>query len=1311
MANYTCSTFYSYCTYILFLCLFIYNDCAIEFIDMLQTVVLTLVALFSLDFLTVCIVAALMYLFWCGLSQNNCVNCHNIQTVSIAVFNLFLWLVLSFIKGITLTEYFTWINSNDFSVYSNASCTLTCTLYFVTINHLMLLAFMLLENSCSKLDVHALILPIFCATIVGIPHCKILQFLKVVMHIDNVFLGINTDNRTSNHLSETQCPSGAIILISVIHSPELHILYFPIILIQLIGLSLNASYMLLKIFLIIIAGDVHTNPGPNADFCDIRMCLTNIRGLVKNHDFLKASLCDDHDIICVNETFLDPTYPDSKLMIQGYQSIIRKDRQNFGGGVAIYVKQCVAAKRRRDLEVENIEMIALEIRSHNNKFLLFNVYNPNNRDIDFYDELQGCVDLARPTNIDRFLIVGDLNSDFQTVKGRELQQFCANNSLNIHISEPTRYTQTTRTCLDQVLSNCSNAIKSTNILPPVGSSDHCTVSIDLLFRVKKQPSYYRLIWQYSQADFDGLKNSLQTTNWDEHLNTEDINELASNFTTTLLNLAREFIPNKVITVRPNDKPWYNSNLRALRRRKDRLHTKATERDTAESWANYRHARNIYFDSCRIAKEEYRGKIDNSLEEGPVDDPKKWYKISKSLLERNNVSSYPPLSVNNELVVDIVEKASALNNFFLSICQLDDSEAIMPPNVDATVPTLKRIQVTQQEVYDILRCIDTTKATGPDGVSSRLLKETAASIHIPLTKIFNKSLHEKEFPKCWKEANVIPIYKKGDAQLCTNYRPVSLLSCTSKVFERVIFKHLYNFIITNKIISPSQSGFTPGDGTTYQLIDLYHIFSKAIDEGKEVRVVFCDISKAFDKVWHPGLLYKLSNCGIQGELLEWLSSYLTDRKQRVTLEGQASDWGVIKAGVPQGSVLGPLLFLLYINDITNVINNPARLFADDTSLYIIIDDNNVIQSGNSLNNDLEHISQWASNWLVQFNATKTLNMTISRKLQKQNHPTLIFNDTDILQVNSHKHLGLTMNSTLTWSEHILEICSKACKTLNIMHALKYRLSRKALESIYTSFLRPTLEYCDVIWDNCLQKEKDLLENIQLAAARIVTGARRGTSHALLYEETGWNTLQERRDIHKLVMMYKIINDLAPQYLKNALPPTAGERAGRNLRNNSNLEHIKCHSTHFLNSFFPSAIKHWNQLSVDIRQSTTLSTFKSKVSKIFSRVKPLPYYYKGNRKTGIILACMRMGCSNLNSDLFKIKVVASEQCPCGAGREDVYHYFFICTRYTIARNVLYNSITSVAQFHLKTLLYGTENQTHNDIIIMSIEKFISDTKRFD
>ena len=145
--------------------------------------------------------------------------------------------------------------------------------------------------------------------------------------------------------------------------------------------------MLLKIFLPILAVDIHPNPGPGADFCDIQLCLTNIRGLVKNHDFLKTSLCDDHDIICINETFLDPTYLDSKLMIQGFQGIIQKDRQNFGGELAIYVKQCIAAKRKRDLEVENIEMIALEIRSHNNKFLLFNVYNPNNRDIDFYDEL------------------------------------------------------------------------------------------------------------------------------------------------------------------------------------------------------------------------------------------------------------------------------------------------------------------------------------------------------------------------------------------------------------------------------------------------------------------------------------------------------------------------------------------------------------------------------------------------------------------------------------------------------------------------------------------------------------------------------------------------------------------------------------------------------------------------------------------------------------------------------------------------------------------------------------------------------------
>ena len=248
-----------------------------------------------------------------------------------------------------------------------------------------------------------------------------------------------------------------------------------------------------------------------------------------------------------------------------------------------------------------------------------------------------------------------------------------------------------------------------------------------------------------------------------------------------------------------------------------------------------------------------------------------------------------------------------------------------------------------------------------------------------------------------------IFKKYDPSVVSNYRPISLLSAVGKVLEKVVHKHLFNYIRDHEILSALQSGFIPGDSTVNQLVDIYNTFCKSPDEGKEVRAVFCDISKAFDKVWHRGLLFKLESIGVSDSLLLWFKSYLADRKQRVVLPAAVSAWKYIKAGVLQGSILGPLLFLIYINDIVVDIHSSISLFADDTSLYIIVD--NPQQAANLLNADLAKIRLWASRWLVYFHPSKSESMTLSRKQNKPLHPPLNMAQLNINEVTSQKHLGL------------------------------------------------------------------------------------------------------------------------------------------------------------------------------------------------------------------------------------------------------------------------------------------------------------------
>ena len=283
--------------------------------------------------------------------------------------------------------------------------------------------------------------------------------------------------------------------------------------------------------------------------------------------------------------------------------------------------------------------------------------------------------------------------------------------------------------------------------------------------------------------------------------------------------------------------------------------------------------------------------------------------------------------------------------------------------------------------DCLYNLKINKASGPDLISPRLLKEGAIVLARPFSVIFNRSLQQGYFPSAWKTANVSPIHKKDEKSLTSNYRPISLLSSPGKVMERCVHKHLYNYVTSDQLLTPLQSGFVQGDSTTYQLLHTYHTFCEAVDKGKEVRAVFCDISKAFDRVLYKGLLHKMSGIGCSDNVLRWF---------------------------PQESILGPLLFLLYINDIVKHIGCSIWLFADDTSLYIIVECPNA--AARCLNADLQTISQRAEDWLVNFNANKTLSMIISRRIISPPHPPLFMNGTMLQETNSHKHLGLTLSSS-------------------------------------------------------------------------------------------------------------------------------------------------------------------------------------------------------------------------------------------------------------------------------------------------------------
>jgi hypothetical protein len=565
----------------------------------------------------------------------------------------------------------------------------------------------------------------------------------------------------------------------------------------------------------------------------------------------------------------------------------------------------------------------------------------------------------------------------------------------------------------------------------------------------------------------------------------------------------------------------------------------------------------------------------------------------------------------------------------------------------------------------------------------LIKEGRIGIVKILTKIFNKSLQLSKFPAIWKKANVLPIYKKAEKFITSNYRPVSLLSILAKVFEKIVFKYLFNYFRDHFLISIWQSGFIPGSSTITQFTEIYHQFCKAVNNGKEIRVVFLDISKAFDRVWHRGLLHKLKKCGISGRLLEWLRDYLTDRQQRVMINGEYTEWGKIEAGVPQGSVLGPLLFLIFINDITYVVNHcKIRLFADDTCLFIEVDDPHTCAQ--ELNHDLEKLNAWSKQWHVDFSPPKTEEVIISRKRNLTDHPLVELDNVPVTRVPDHKHLGLTLSSDLSWNKHIADMVDKANRRLGIMRSLKHKLDRPSLERIYMGFIRPLLEYGDIVWDSPLET-LNALEMVQKNAARIVVGATARSSTEGVYNETSWESLSKRREFHRLTLMYKILKGDAPDYLISLVPNTVGTRTNYPLRNRGNLDPPATRLNVYAHSFYPKTTESWNKLNERERNAPSLEAFKAYHKRSLPEKNYL--YFYGNRKEAISHARLRIGNSLLNADLNKIQVIPSPLCPCRQGAdEDAKHYFYHCPLFNNQRVSLKADLLPYIVDDINHLLFG-------------------------
>lgn len=608
--------------------------------------------------------------------------------------------------------------------------------------------------------------------------------------------------------------------------------------------------------------------------------------------------------------------------------------------------------------------------------------------------------------------------------------------------------------------------------------------------------------------------------------------------------------------------------------------KARKLKCNDHWASYRYYRNGVTNKIRKAKATYSRRL---IDENKRDQKAFWKTVKKILPgETKNISS--GIMIDDKLSTDKYQIANAFNKFFTGVvAKLKGSLGPVLThviNLSASFPSQKRFpqfkfdKVSELFIITQLQSLKSGKAVGLDNISPRLLKDAADIITNPLTQIINASLSQATLPADWKAARVIPLYKAGKANQVGNYRPISILPVISKLIERAVQVQLGKHLSERNILSPFQCGFRKAHSTETATISLTDTIRRNIDQGLLTGAVFIDLSKAFDTVDHTLLLQKLRYYGIENLELEWFKDYLTNRKQVVGYQNVMSDFQSITSGVPQGSILGPLLFILLVNDLPSTVARCTLLmYADDTVLFYSAKDVNVIEE--KLNEDLGLIGNWLRENSLFINKEKTecLLFGTPGKLSNIESFHVSINDYVIKRVSKFKYLGIYLDECLSWKDHIKSIVSKAGKRIGMLRRLRYNLTTHSANVVYTSFIRPVLEYGDTVWTCCGKGNAQELERLQNRAARTVTKCSNSES---ALSNLKWANLECRRERHVFKLVKKSLSGQCPQFLRNYF--TFNKDVVKRVTRQSNLLHLpKVRTETGKRSFYYNGCIVFNKLS--------------------------------------------------------------------------------------------------------------------------------------
>ena len=495
-----------------------------------------------------------------------------------------------------------------------------------------------------------------------------------------------------------------------------------------------------------------------------------------------------------------------------------------------------------------------------------------------------------------------------------------------------------------------------------------------------------------------------------------------------------------------------------------------------------------------------------------------------------------------------------------------------------------ISISVQGVDKLLSGLNPYKTQGPDKISPRLLKELHTEIAPILTLIFQRSLDTGIVPSDWKHATITPAFKKGSKSKPSNYRPISLTCIASKLMEHIIVSNIMDYFDTHNILSPYQHGFRSKHSCETQLIGFSQEIADSLDQGQQTDVIIMDFSKAFDKVDHHKLIHKLKLMGVETHITTWIKDFLHNRSQQVLVENEFSDKLPVLSGVPQGSVLGPSLFLAYINDLPESVKSRVRLFADDTIVYLTIKSQ---ESAQALQNDLKNLELWEKEWSMEFNPDKCEILRIHRKKKPVIFPYTL-HDTTLKSTENAKYLGVTISKNLNWTAHINNITNKAKNSLRFIRRNIKTSNKKLKEAAYKTYIRPQVEYCSTVWHPWQKHLTQRIEMIQRSAARYVQNDYHYKSSVTnMINKLKWSTLEQRRNHASMVMLYKINNKMV-NVDHNHLTHT---------RNEKFLIH-QSKTQHHINSYFPRSVRLWNELPIGTREAKSLPAFISGLREFYA-----------------------------------------------------------------------------------------------------------------